>query len=163
MPRAVTALAAMAVGLGACGADDKTADNDSTATRPQSTTTQPDRSGRTTSREPAPPKVPAAAARDVARVRSALEAAGYTVKQSRFPGQPLAQLEVGSTLVAFYASADDAARNAAALKKAFDGRAGQGSVRVSDKRLYTASKAGGLTDADRAAFSKIVSTSEAAT
>lgn len=154
-------LAALALGLGGCGGDDETtAKSDPAAVA--DTTTQPTRTTPTARPAVKPPEVPAETARDVAAVRGALTAAGFTVKQSKFPGKPLAQLEVGDTLVAFYARADDAAMSAAGLKKAFAKSPVRGAARASGNRLYTVSQNDKLTDADRDRFDKIVSTSEGA-
>lgn len=154
-------IAALALGLGGCGGDDETSAKSGTAAVAD-TTTQPTRTTRTQRPAVKAPEVPAETARDVAAVRGALNAADYTVKQSKFPGTPLAQLEVGTTLVAFYASADDAAKSAAGLKKAFDKGSGRGAVRASGKRLYTVSQKDKLSGADRDRFAKIISTSEGA-
>ncbi|MGI8729062.1 MAG: hypothetical protein ACR2LK_03590 [Solirubrobacteraceae bacterium] len=154
--RVAIGVAVLALGLGGCGGDDESADKEAT------TTTQ---SARATTTEPeAVPaqKVPADIARDVDAVRAALKAAGFTVKQSKFPGKPLAQLEVGSTLVAFYASAAQADQSAAAIKRAFGGDSARGSVRASGQRLYTVVQQDGLSESARSRFSKIVSTSEGA-
>lgn len=153
-------LAALALGLGGCGGDDETAKGDTAAVA--DTTDQPTRTTPTQRPAVKPPKVPADTVRDVDAVRGALTAAGYTVKQSKNPGKPLAQLEVGDTLVAFYASADDAAMSAAGLKKAFAKSPVRGAVRASGNRLYTVSQNDKLTDADRDRFDKIVSTAEGA-
>lgn len=157
----VAGLAALALALGGCGGDDTTAGGDDTAGTASTTTSEPKRST-TTVADVAPPKIPADTARDVDRVRAALKAAGYTVTDSRFPGKPLAQLEVGAMLVAFYAKAADATRSAAGLKKAFDNSPGRGLVRASGTRLYTVSAADKLSAAQRDRFMKIVSTSEGA-
>lgn len=162
MRRVIMVLAALALVLvlGGCGGDDETAAKGDPAGDGE-TTTQPARTTRTVAPEPPQPKVPPDTARDVKAVRAALTAAGYKVKQSKSPGEPLARLDVGATLVAFYANADEAAKTAAAIKKVL-GEPGRDGVRSRGKRLYFASLPGKLTDAERDRFAKIVSTSEGA-
>ncbi|MEA2191651.1 MAG: hypothetical protein QOI73_1772 [Solirubrobacteraceae bacterium] len=146
----VAGLAVPALGLSACGGgDDKR--TSTTAAKPVRTHTTPARPKRSP-----PPKVPAQVADDVKAVSKALEAAGFAVKLSRGAGRSLAQLQVGDTLVSFYASAGDAGREAAALKKVIASGPGRGAVRASGKRLYISG------DKADERFSKVVSTAESA-
>lgn len=147
----VAGLAAPALGLAGCGGDDDGKSASTTATKRERTQTVaagPKPSG--------PPKVPAKVAGDVDSVSRALEGAGYTVKPSRGSGGSLAQLQVGETLVTFYASVAAAAKDAAAFKQLLAQGPGRGAVRASGKRVYLTAK-----KADER-FAKIVSTAEAA-
>ncbi len=145
----IAGLAGPALGLSACGDDDdgKSASS-TTATKPERTRTAP------VPQRSAPPKVPAQVAGDVDGARKALADAGFTAKASRGGGRSLAQLQVGDTIITFYGSSADAAREGGAIKQALESAPGRGAVRVSGKRVYISA---GKAD-ER--FLKVVSTAE---
>lgn len=150
----------VAVGLVACGGDDKKA----AGTPAPSKTATP--AGDAPASETNTPKLeePGAEEADsnVEKVRKALDDAGINVTDEDVSGTATASLDADGTSIVFYRNSEDAAEEGAAIAKVFKGKPGRGLVEIKETRVYYTAQERDLRPSEKSAFQKVIDAAEAA-